>query len=401
MFISRQSEPPTVLLWSDRWWFANGESCEFSSLTHAVEVLAAHFAAETHPVRLRLIYQPRTLASIAVACPRGNRATLQQALGFDHPAIADPAHAWSHEPILAQAEGYGTIVHFEQEPGLFPLVERLARHGVNVATVWPLATYLHALPAERSESGAVLVIATGADHAMAYHHPANGNRTLHQWHGDTAAAEATAWLGKEMAKTPDEPTLMIAASGSDHGAHGMHCLPLAEALSRPVILPRSHPAQLLPAMPFVTPQHWAVAASIVLLLTGGWTGAAYARNYVAWTGQQQANVREKSALRAEIAHYRINTAEIVTLRAQLAGPGSSPPVGEMLDAVCGTLPPQIALDRVRVAQGRFTLSGHVAPGAAAAWDQWRTQLGSKRWTLEPSPAPRETGAFTLSGVFLP
>lgn len=166
-------------------------------------------------------------------------------------------------------------------------------------------------------------------------------------------------------------------------------------------MPRLHPAQLLPAVPFLTPQRAAIAASIFLLLTGGWTGAMYAHGFMAWNEGQRAAAHEKSALRAEIEHYRVNSAEIVALRAKLAGPGSSPPVGELLDAVCSALPPQLALDQIRVAQGRFTLNGHVAPGAGAAWEQWRNRLGGKRWTIEPAAVPRDTGAFTVNGVFTP
>lgn len=62
MFISRPSEPRTVLLWGDRWWFAgSGVSAEFADLGGAVEVLVAHYANEPKPVRIRLIFQPDAL----------------------------------------------------------------------------------------------------------------------------------------------------------------------------------------------------------------------------------------------------------------------------------------------------------------------------------------------------
>ena len=67
MYISRPTDPRTVLLWGDRWWFPTGESREFQSLGHAVEVLVAHYATEPKPVRLRLIYQPDGFQSVAVA----------------------------------------------------------------------------------------------------------------------------------------------------------------------------------------------------------------------------------------------------------------------------------------------------------------------------------------------
>lgn len=392
----------TALLWGHCWWLAGrAEPLGFENLSHAAEVLAAHLADEPRPVRLRLLFQPATLASVAVACPHGNRATLQNALGFEHPPVTDPACAWSHEPILIQTPGFGTILYYEQEPGLFSLIEQLRKRGVVFTTAWPLASFLNALPAEWSESGAMTVVAVSADHAIAYHHPAGGSRTLLQWHGEGATAEAVTWLQKEMAQCPDDPALLLAASNPVEPIAGVKCVPFAEALATPVVLPRSHPAQLLPATPFLTPQRAMVAASILLLLAGGWSGAAYAREFMAWTEGQRTAAHEKSALRAEIEHYRVNATEIVALRARLAGPGSSPPVGELLDVVCGALPHQLALDQIRIAQGRFTLSGHVAPGATAAWEQWRNRLGSKRWSVEPATAPRDTGAFTVNGVFTP
>lgn len=401
MSISPTSER-TALLWGHRWWLAGlVEPLEFQNLSHAAEVLAAHLASEPHPVRLRLIYQPESLVTVSVACPNGPRAALQKALAFEHPAIAQSGHAWSHEPILSLGDGFETYLHYEQEPGLFRLVERLAQHGINVTTAWPLATFLHALPAEWSDSGAVLVVAANAATAIAYHHPAHGSRTLKNWQGDTAAAEAEAWLQQEMADTPRDSAMMLITAEPEASVENVKYLPLTDALAIPVVLPRAHPAQLLPATPFLTPQRAAIAASILLLLTGGWTGVAYARELMAWQEGQRTAAHEKTALRTEIEHYRINAAEIVALRAKLAGPGSSPPVGELLDAVCNALPSQLALDQIRVAQGRFTLTGYVAPGATAAWEQWRNRLGGKRWTLAATAAPQDTGAFTVNGVFTP
>lgn len=397
MSISPTSEA-TVLLWGHQWWLAGAAApLEFQNLAHAAEILAAHAGL---PRRLRLIYQPESLLSIAVTCPRGNRTALRDALGLEHPAITDPAHAWSHEPIFVQGNGHGTLLHYEREPGLFSLIQQLAQHHLTVTTAWPLATFLHALPTEWSESGGVCVAAIGTDHAIAYHHAANSTRAIPQWHGASAAPEAIAWLHDEMAKPTGDSVLLVTTEQSPEEMPGVQCITLPDALALPVVLPRAHPAQLLPATPFISPQRALVAASILLLLTGGWNGATYAQEFTAWTKQRHAAVQEKIALRTEIEHYRVNAAEIVALRAQLAGPGSSPPVGELLDAVCASLPTQIALDQVRVAQGRFTLTGHIAPGASANWEQWKNRLGGQRWILAPS-TPRETGAFTLQGTFTP
>ena len=119
MFISRPSEPHTVLLWGDRWWFAGtGASVEFSDLDHAVEVLVAHFAQAPNPVRLRLVFQPDAFETVAVACPQGDRATLAAALAEEFPSLRMPGCAWSHEPVLPMGGDFATLLHFETQPGL-------------------------------------------------------------------------------------------------------------------------------------------------------------------------------------------------------------------------------------------------------------------------------------------
>src|SRR4051812_28233005 len=98
MFISPQSELRTVLLWGNRWWFADGgPSAPCADPAQAAHALADHFGAERPP--LRLVYQPDALASTVVACPQTSRALLAAALAADHPALADPHHAWGHEPV--------------------------------------------------------------------------------------------------------------------------------------------------------------------------------------------------------------------------------------------------------------------------------------------------------------
>lgn len=390
----------TVLLWGHRWWLPGREqSLEFDNLAHAAEVLAAHLAAELPLRRVRLIYQPESLTSVLVNCPRGNRSTLQQALGTEHPAILQPDHAWSHEPILSQESGFATILHSETEPGLFAIVDQLAEREIEVATAWPLASYLHALPSEWTDSGAQTIALVGEGIAMAYHHPADGGRTLHQWQGDSASADAMAWIHQQAERSPEDPALLFYAGNLPEGTENITLVPLSEALTGRVTMPASHPAQLLPARPFLTPQRTAIAASILLLLTAGWTGAAYARDYRAWTHAQEVAIREKAVLRQEVEHFRINATEMVALKLRLAGLGETPPIGSLFTVLGKAMPAGIVLDQTRIAQGRFTLSGHVAPGTD--WNEWRSRLAKGPWRIEGATAPSENGSFNLSGVFTP
>ena len=413
MFISRPSDPRTVLLWGDRWWFAGtGASCEFTSLAHAAEVLAAHYADEPKPVRLRLIYQPDALESVAVACPHGDRATLAAALAGEFPALADPDHAWGHEPVLPAGNGFSTLLHFEGQPGLFTLAARLAHLGLAVDSAWPLATFLHALPEEWSETGAVTVVALQAERAVAYRHPADAGRTVQLWHGDTTVAEVGHWLVGILAQNAEEPVLLFCADDEVAAALGAYApvdrhpsldrLPLGDALARQVVLPRYHPAQLLPRQPVLTAQRAVIAASLAFLLFAGWTGAVYAREFIAARAETAQRLTRLAVLGAEVAHLRENATEIMALRAALDGGSAGPPCGPFLAKVSTTLPPGIVITSLRTSGRSITLDGWLAPAVpATVLDDWRSRLApaDAPWTVVARPGPG--GAFTLTGVFRP
>lgn len=413
MFISRPSDPRTVLLWGDRWWFAGtGASCEFTNFSHAAEVLAAHYADEPKPVRLRLVYQPDAFESLAVACPHGDRATLAAALAGEFPAVASPDHAWSHEPVMAAGSGFSTLLHFEAQPGLFALASRLAHLGLAVDSAWPLATFLHALQQEWSESGAITVLALQKERAVAYRHPADAGRTVQVWHGGTTVAEVGHWLAGVFADNTDEPVLLFCADDEVSAAlgeyapldrhPGLDCMPLADALARPVVLPRYHPAQLLPRQPAVTAQRAVIAASVAFLLFAGWTGVAYAREFVAARVEAEQHQARLVSLRVEIGHLRSNATEIASLRAALDGGSAGPPCGAFLSRVSATLPPGIVLASLRIAERSITLEGWLSPSASAAvLDTWRSRLApaDAPWTLTATPG--HGGGFSLTGTFRP
>lgn len=413
MFISRPSEPRTILLWGDRWWFAGTEtSLPFDDLDQAVEALVTHLADEPKPVRLRLIYQPDGFETVAVACPQGDRATLAAALAGEFPAMASPACAWSHEPILPMGGDYSTLLHLESQPALKHLAAQLARRGLAVDSVWPLATFLHALPPEWSESGAVTVLAVQAGWALAYRHPADGVRSAIQWRGEHAITEATEWLGEILRQNAEEPVLVVPADevvaeafSTFVGAErypNVEKISVAEALGRPVVLPRYHPAQLLPRPPLMNASRAMVAASIVFLLASGWSGFVFVREQIT-TRQSDASHRAQLAvLRSEVAHLRENAAEIATLRRSLEGGAAGPPCGRWLAEISSAIPPQVTLSSLRLAGHTMTVTGWVAPGAIRSLlDDWRAQLAAAgaTWTLDSKSGP--AGSFSLSGGFRP
>lgn len=413
MFISHPSEPRTVLLWGDRWWFAGtGGFLEFADLEQAVEVLVAHYAEEPKPVRLRLIFQPDALLTVAVACPNGDRATLAAALAGEFPALCHPGNAWSHEPVLPMGGDFATLLHFETQPGLLGLATRLARRGIAVDSVWPLATFLHSLPSEWSESGAVTVVALQAQQAVAYRHPADGVRSVFLWRGESAVADVGEWLAEILARNAEEPVLLVSADGETaaalgafvgvEGHPGVEQITLTEALARSVVLPRYHPAQLLPRTPVVTAQRMLIAASIAFLLAAGWFGNTYVRAHVATQVAVEDRQVRLTALRAEVAHLRENAAEIAALRRSLDGGAAGPPCGAWLEKISTTLPAQVALTSLRIAGRTVAIDGWLAPDAGqGALDNWRTRLtpAGAPWTAETKPGA--AGSFHLTGEFRP
>ena len=413
MYILRPSEPHTVLLWGDRWWFAGtGASCEFSDLAHAVEVLAAHYADAPKPVRLRLIYQSDALETVAVACPQGGRATLAAALAGEYPALANPAHAWGHEPVLPVGGDFATLLHFETQPGLLTLATRLAHRGLAVDSAWPLATFLHALPEAWSDSKAVTVVALQAERAFAYRNPEEGGRTALLWQGDTVVEDVSEWLGELLARNAEEPVLLVCADEATATAFGafigverypaVEPMPLDEALGRPVVLPRYHPAQLLPRTPMVTAKRAVIAASIAFLIASGWTGVAYVRDHIAARRTAETQQVRLTTLRAEVAHLRENSAEIAALRRSLEGGAAGPPCGALLEKISTTIPAEVTLTSLHIAGQGIVLDGWVAPGAArSALDEWRARLApaGSPWTAEIKSGA--VGSFSLTGTFRP
>jgi hypothetical protein len=413
MFISRPSEPRTVVLWGDRWWFAGtGASVKFSDLEQAVEVLVAHYAEEPKPVRLRLIFQPDALETVAVACPQGDRATLAAALAEEFPSLRNSGCAWSHEPVLPMGGDFATLLHFETQPGLLGLATRLAQRGLAVDSAWPLTTFLHTLPSEWSESGAVTVVALQAERAVAYRHPTDGVRTALLWQGESAVADAGEWLGDVLARNAEESVLLVCADeetatalGAFVGVErypGVEQVSLNEVIARPVVLPRYHPAQLLPRTPVVTAQRAMIAASVAFLIAAGWSGVAYAREHFAAQVAVKDHQARLTALRSAVAQLRDNAAEIAALRRSLDGGAAGPPCGALLEKISTTLPAQVTLTSLRIAGRNLALDGWVAPGAGPnVVNEWRTRLAppGAAWTAETKPGA--AGSFSLTGGFRP
>lgn len=389
----------TVLLWGDRWWVAGrSEPLEFQNLDHAVEVLAAHLIVEGQRVAARLIYQPASFVSLAVSCPNGNRGTLQRALEIEHPALENPEVAWGYEPVLPIGEEYSTILHHEREPGLFALTGALQHRGIDVVAAWPLATFLHALPGDWSESGAVAVLAVASDRSLAYHHSGDGVREVKEWSGAGARTEALAWLAA-LSSAPDSKLVVGADGDAERESADWTHVVFSRALAERVILPRLHPAQLIPPAVAAPAERVMMAAGFLMMLTGAWFVAGHARNY--WAGHQRAAVQQSEiqSLTREVSLLKENEVEITRLQRTLAGLGNGAPISELLDTVGRGLARTTAIDSIRATAERFELSGFVAAGASEPFVAWQRNLAGGKWQIEP--AAGVPGRFTLRGEFLP
>lgn len=401
---------PTVLLWGDRWWLPQHKlAVPFTGFEHAAEVLASVWP---FPVRsMRLIYQPDRLATVPVACPNGNRTTLALALGDEFPALAHPAHVWGFEPILPAAERFATLLHFETEPGLFGLVQQLHQHGLAVRSAWPLATWLDALPPERTESGALTVVALSGDRWHLWRHSSAGGRFCAGGADDDVPTTVAAHLRDVATKADVEYVLYVTTDDSlmvkveekvslaPNQIYGVHSL--WDALAKPVTMAERHPAQLLPPVPFVTPPRIVGTASLLLMAAAlglaGWQVRSHAE-------AREAAEREKeslAALDAEIAHLRENAAEISRLRGLLGEERRPVALAALLRKLGSAARAGLALETLCLTGEAFELRGHLATGDDDTLNAWAEAIKEPaRWSIQ-ADASSDNGAFRATGAFRP
>ncbi len=402
-----------MLLWGDRWHFPGREASEtFRDWSHAGEILIANFAEEPKPVRLRLLFQPDSLESVAVACPHGDRRVLAFALSGEYPALRDPSMAWGHEPVMPQGDGFATVLHIEKEPALIALATQLAKYGLAVESAWPLVTFLHALPDDWTDSGAATIMAIRDGSAVAYHHPKSAGRSVLNWRGEHCLKEAGRWLTGLFAEDAAEPITLVCADDESaeavaaclgDGDHpGLEVLRVSEALGRPVVLPRYHPAQLLPREPVVTAQRMAIAAGIALLLAAGGAGLSYGHHRLAVRSDLEQRQGQLANLRTEVAHLRANAAEIADLRSRVERGTAGPPAGLLLRKLSTVIPQELVLSGFKLEGRAFEVSGWASPSAPAGLlERWRQVIAPPDAPWKLALRSSAGGAFSASGEFRP
>lgn len=390
----------TVLLWGDRWWLARQKMpVPFAGMGQAAAMLAAAWPEKNR--RLRVVYQPDDFVTVPATCPNTSRATLALALAEEHPAVGHPGLVWGYEPILPAGETYNTLLHHETRPALFALVQQLEEEGFTVDSVWPLPTWLNALPPDLTDSGAITIFALHTDRFCIYRHSAAGVRTVHVGQGSGALASLVTLLRPIVAENPaefilcvptDDAILATVEESMALGAnHVVGIFTIQEALAKSAPLPPKHPAQLLPPVPRFTASRVVNSVTLLLFLAAVAGAAGYTHRWFRTRAELTERVVARQQLETETEHLRTNRAQISSLRAEITALSlRSPRVSEFLRKVTTTIPPEVVVTTLKITADAFTAGGWARPGAAETWAQ---RFGPEiRCTIQPD------GAFTLRGA---
>lgn len=388
-----QKSEPTVLYWHDRWWLpAHRIPVPFGDPGQAAEMLAAAWRGKK-PV-LRIVWAPPTFASVAVACPEADRATMAAALADEHPALSHPGHVWGCEPV----QDGRTLLHYETEPGLFAVVRRLEDLGFGVESVWPMATWLSALAPEAAGLARVAVVVTDAARWHLYRQSASGRENL-------AGSERTG-LAEALRSAPGEagPSLLLHVTTHEDGVMPIEPpgvtgqVAIWDALEKPVVLPARHPAQLLPPLPKLSLMRIVLAANLVCLLVAVVAGCRLWQVRQVAEIERQEQLREIATLRPEMERLRANASEITRLESLH---GRRLPAAELLETIAARLPEGMALSECVIEPDRFRVAGWVDPARPDTWGRWMSgwaagDFGSVPTQLGP---PGPDGRWSMEGKF--
>lgn len=403
-FFSPKSDALTVLLWGDRWWLPRHQlPVPFADPGQAAALLAAAWPGRTK--RLRVIYQPDDFMTLPAECPNAGRTVLSMALAEEFPAVTHPGLLWSHEPILPVGEKFNTLLHHETRPALFGLIHQLQEHGFTVDSVWPLPTWLNALPPDLSDSGAMSLVAVSAERFCVYRHSPEGIRSVHTGLGAGALDQLAGLLESIFSKHPDEFVLYVTTDDSlidtltqrlpPGGERMIGHFSVWEALAKAAPIARRNPAQLLPPGTALLPARVVAAVSALLLAAGLALTGEYLHREIVTRQAETILSREIPALQAEIARRQEAQTELAALRASVGRP--APLFGPWLRAV-GQVPGAVTLTALHATREEFTVTGGVTAAGTLteiAWRDWLRRLAGDTWHLEPAGLP--AGVVRLTG----
>jgi hypothetical protein len=405
MSISPKSER-VALLWGDRWWIEDrAEPVVFGELARAVESLLAAFA-EDRPARLRLIHQPAFLAADAIACPKGDRATLQVVLGEQYPALFSEDRAWAFEPIFGGRDQYATILYHESQPGLYPLVQAIESAGIVVTGAWPLAHLLNLVPEDWPETGALTVVAVEENQTVVFRHLPDGRREVQTGAGEAAESLALETVRATLARQDTAPYLVALDLSGERLAGRLPPLDVprlrfvgwTRLVDAAGTLTRRQPAQLLPLSALFNPGRAVVAASVTMALVA--CGLAGHLGWSRFTEEREAaaNAVAMTEVRNDIAARQQAQTELAGLKAAVEAGGATAPVfAPLLRALGLRVPAEVVLTALQADRTTVTIDGGVTRQPdEGAWRGWLRSLGEsqpQRKIAEPVGVP--TADFRL------
>jgi hypothetical protein len=394
-----------ALLWGDRWWIeGRSEPVVFGDIARAAETLLAVFT-DDRPARLRLIHQPAFLAADAIACPKGDRATLQVALGEQFPALFSEDRAWAFEPIVGGREHYATVLYHESQPGLYPVAQALEAAGIMVTGAWPLAHLLNLVPEDWPETGALTAVAVAENQTLIYRHLPDGRREVQAGMGEGAAVLALETVREALARS-ETALYLVALDPSGERIAGqlppldvprLRLVGWSRLVAAAATLSRRQPAQLLPLSALFNPGRALMAASIAIAFAAVGIVGHQGWNEFAQRQQTAGNQRLLAEVRSEVADRRQAVDEIATLKAAVErGAAEAPTFAPLLRSLGSRLPREVVLTTLHADRGRVVLSGGVTtPPSEAVWREWlkAVSAGGPWRVVEPVQTP--TADFRL------
>ena len=362
------------------------------------------------PKAIRLFYHSPTLEHLATTCPKGNRRTIQKALGHRFPALTDPTTTWAAHRVRTSASGTTTILYIEEEPVLSRLRSALDDLGIELEAAFPVLALLEAAPtANRIDRPTIALLHTD-EAAAVYWRTAEGDRHAAFFDGATTRERAIRELvtGLSVFKAP--PSFVVVNLGSSPIDLGSVAPKEAKTLSAEEFLSNAQALGVREVCSFLPPPNLFTAdrvchvAALVLFLAA----ATLTATYLASIRAAQANLTllgsEERELQEENARLRANKAHIEEVEAVLRDVSIAPRVKvPFLEALGRARPMQISIRSVTLNEATWTLTGTAHEGVGVEKGPFKAFLANFRknegWTLGPdseTPALRAPD-FTLNG----
>lgn len=362
------------------------------------------------PKAIRLFYHSPTLEHLASTCPKGNRRTIQRALGARFSALSDPTTTWAAHRVRTNASGTTTILYIEEEPILSRLRAALDDRGIELETAFPILALLEAAPSASRLDRPIIALLHTDEAAAVYWRTAEGDRHAAFFDGNTTRERAVRELvtGLSVFKAP--PCFVVVNLGTSPVELGSITPKEAKALSAADFFSNAQALGAREVCSFLAPPSLFTVdrvchvAALILLLTAATTTATYYAAIRAAQANMTLLGSEERGLQEENARLRANKAHIEEVEAILREISIAPQVKRrFLEALGRARPMQISIRSVTLNEATWTLTGTAHEGVGVEKGPFQAFLANFRknqgWTFGPDSEATVLRAadFTLSG----